>query len=141
MKIKSYQNLSRFISILSLSLASHSFAEDPQALTQTQYNQLIAHFTKEVNATKKILDESENADASAQKQAFCARLNAYQHIAQLSQNNLQLETASVMLMVANQFLDRQKQSLVESGMTEQVFCAPSHSKMSENDMKLAENDN
>lgn len=113
---------------------------DNQSLTQEQYNHLITHFTDQVNATKKILDESENADATAQKQAFCSRLAAYQHIATLSKNNIQLETASVMLMIANQFLDRQKQSLLESGMTEQVFCAATHSKLSENDMKMAEND-
>lgn len=111
-----------------------------QSLTQQQYNQLITHFTNQVNATKKILDQSENADATAQRQAFCSRLEAYQHIAALSKDNLQLETASVMLMVANQFLDRQKQSLIDSGMTEQVFCAAKPSKLSENDIKMAEND-
>ena len=123
-----------------LSHSNLSFAQDYQKLTQAEYDERIAYYTQEVNATKKILDESDQADAVTQKKAFCSRMNAYQQIADISKNNAQLNTASIMLMISNQFLERQKQSLTDSGMTEKVFCAAVVHKMSENDIKMAEND-
>ena len=92
-------------------------------MTQAEYDQQIQKYTDQVNATKKILDNPDTQnDAKAQKQAFCSRIFAYQSIAQISQQNITLDLAPAMLMVANSFLERQKQSLTNSGMTEQVFC-------------------
>lgn len=123
-----------------LSHSNLSLAQDYQKLTQAEYDERIAYYTQEVNATKKILDESDQVDAVTQKKAFCSRMNAYQQIADISKNNAQLNTASIMLMISNQFLERQKQSLTDSGMTEKVFCAAVVHKMSGNDIKMAEND-
>lgn len=146
MKIRILKTCAQIFFVISLLSATLTFAQENlkfknQNLTQDQYNQLIDQFTNKVNATKKVLDESENADASAQKQAFCTRLYAYQQIADISKNNLNLDTANLMLIIANQFLERQKQSFVASGMTQEVFCAPVKVKLSENDIKMAENDN
>lgn len=97
--------------------------EANQKLTQAQYDQQIERYTAQVNATKLILDDpNAQSDASAQKQAFCSRIDAYRQIAELSKQNLELDMASSMLMIANNFIERQHQSLVNSGMTEQVFC-------------------
>lgn len=146
MKIRILKTCAQIFFVISLLSATLTFAQENlkfknQNLTQDQYNQLIDQFTNKVNATKKVLDESENADASAQKQAFCTRLYAYQQIADISKNNLNLDTANLMLIIANQFLERQKQSFVASGMTQEVFCASVKVKLSENDIKMAENDN
>ncbi|WP_173910610.1 hypothetical protein [Acinetobacter sp. Marseille-Q1618] len=145
-KIKILKTCVQIFFGISLFSATLTFAQENskiknQNLTQDQYNQLIDQFTNEVNATKKVLDESENADASAQKQAFCTRLYAYQQIADISKNNLNLDTANMMLIIANQFLERQKQSFIASGMTQEVFCASVNIKLSENDIKMAKNDN
>ena len=99
-------------------------AKGNQKLTQAQYDQQIERYTAQVNATKLILDDPHTqSDASAQKQAFCSRIEAYRQIAELSKQNLELDMASSMLMIANHFIERQHQSLVNSGMTEHVFCA------------------
>ncbi|MFW1859010.1 hypothetical protein [Acinetobacter defluvii] len=145
-KIKILQTFGHLVFVISLLSTTLTFAQEHskhkyQNLTQDQYSQLIDQLTNKVNATKKVLDESENADASAQKQAFCTRLYAYQQIADISKNNLNLDTANMMLIIANQFLERQKQSFVASGMTQEVFCASVKVKLSENDIKMAENDN
>lgn len=124
-----------------LGVSNLIFAQDNQKLTQAQYDERIGYYTQEVNATKKILDEAEHVDAAAQKHAFCNRIHAYQQIAEISKNNLQLDTANMMLLISQQFLERQKQSLTDSGMTEKVFCAAVKDRMAENDIKMAENDN
>lgn len=146
MKIRILKTCAQIFFVISLLSATLTFAQENlkfknQNLTQDQYNQLIDQFTNKVNATKKVLDESENADASAQKQAFCTRLYAYQQIADISKNNLNLDTANLMLIIANQFLERQQQSFVASGMTQEVFCGSVKVKLSENDIKMAKNDN
>ena len=97
-----------------LCTASLSHAE---VLTQQAYDQKIQQ-------TKAILDQPDRqADAKQQSQALCERLNAYEQIASLSKENLSLEMASVMLMASQNFLDRQKSSLGDSGMTASGFCA------------------
>ncbi|WP_086206577.1 hypothetical protein [Acinetobacter sp. ANC 4648] len=107
-----------------LVMSNLSYAELVQTLSQDQYNQLLQQYTAQVNETKKILDDPKvKFDAATQKQAFCTRLTAYQQIADMSKANITLESASIMLMAANSFLERQKQSFIDSGMTEQVFCA------------------
>ncbi|WP_288499237.1 hypothetical protein [uncultured Acinetobacter sp.] len=108
-----------------IGLMTSVFAKDQtQKLTQDEYNQRIQNYTAQVNATKQILDDEimENQDADQQRKAFCSRLEAYQGISQISQENLQLDTANMMLMIANDFLDRQKQSMQISGVALEKFC-------------------
>lgn len=113
------------LSILLLTVGNPTFAEQViQKLTQDEYNQRIQNYTAQVNATKQVLDDEimGNQDADQQRKAFCSRLEAYQGIAQISQENLQLDTANMMLMIANDFLDRQKQSMQISGVALEKFC-------------------
>ncbi|WP_151961148.1 hypothetical protein [Acinetobacter bereziniae] len=108
-----------------IGLMTSVFAKDQtQKLTQDEYNQRIQNYTAQVNATKQILDDEimGNQDADQQRKAFCSRLEAYQGNAQISQENLQLDTANMMLMIANDFLDRQKQSMQISGVALEKFC-------------------
>lgn len=111
--------------VLSSGLSTQSFAEpSTQKLTQEQYDQRIQTYTDQVNETKHILDEAHSTiTAIEQHQAFCSRLDAYQAIARISKENLELDTANMMLMIANNFLDRQKQSIEQSGMTFERFCS------------------
>lgn len=111
--------------VLSSGLSTQSFAEpSTQKLTQEQYDQRIQTYTDQVNETKHILDEAHSTiTAIEQHQAFCSRLDAYQAIARISIENLELNTANMMLMIANNFLDRQKQSIEQSGMTLERFCS------------------
>ncbi len=93
-------------------------------LTQAEYDQFIEVQTDIVNETKPILDEPDShSDASTQRKAFCARLNAYHNIKTTSEENSHLQMANMMHMVATNFLKRQEESLTQSGMTTQVFCA------------------
>lgn len=97
------------------------YAETP--LTQAQYDQKIAEYTTTVNATKKILETQDQHVTSAQmKTAFCERMQAYHDIAELSTANLRLNTAPIMLMVANRYIEQQQKSLTDAGMNERVFC-------------------
>ncbi len=114
-----------FWGVCSIFLSLQCFAELPSnQLSQEQYNQRIQQYTDQVNATKHILDEDDlKVDATEQRKAFCSRLEAYQGIAALSQQNIGLDTANMMLIIANNFLDRQKQSIEQSGMTLAVFCS------------------
>ena len=105
---------------LLLGLSSVVFA---QRLSQSAYDQFISAQTKIVNETKYILDEDDQkADAQTQRQAFCKRLKAYQDIQKVSEENSSLDMAPTMVMVAKSFLERQDQSLTQSGMTTNVFC-------------------
>lgn len=107
-------------------MSNLSYAELVQKLSQTQYDQRLQQYTVQINETKKVLDDpSAKSDAATQKHAFCTRLKVYQQIADMSQANIKLGGANIMLMAANSFLERQKQSFTDSGMTEQVFCAAS----------------
>lgn len=113
------------LNILLLTVGNPTFAEQvTQKLTQDEYNQRIQEYTDQVNSTKHILDEEiqTQQNAAQQRKAFCSRLEAYQAIAQISKENSQLETANMMLIIANNFLDRQKQSMQASGMTLEAFC-------------------
>lgn len=114
------------MSILLLMISQFCNAETHQKLMQSEYDQKIDQYTAQVNASKKVLDEpnsNSQVDANLQKQAFCSRLDAYQQIEQISKNNIELENANIMLMIAHHFLQKQRQSLYDSGMTEKVFCA------------------
>ena len=114
----------QILGMLIIFFSMQSYAELPkQQLTQNEYNQRIQSYTDQVNATKAILDEPDSkANAAEQRKAFCSRLEAYQGILTISNENIQLDTANIMSKIAINFLDRQNQSLEESGMTSQVFC-------------------
>ena len=113
------------LAILMIFGSAYSYADQiTQKLTQDEYNKKIQEYTDQVNATKLILDEpNSSTDAKQQKEAFCSRLAAYQKISMISKENIQLDTANMMFIIANNFLDRQKQSLEASGMTSDVFCS------------------
>ena len=92
-------------------------------LSQAEYDQFIEVQTNIVNETKPILDEANpEVDATAQRDAFCARLTAYENIKKTSEENIELNMAAMMKIVADSFLSRQHDSLTQSGMTTQVFC-------------------
>ena len=109
-----------------INLVTDPFAiEPPQAtkLNQAQYNTRMQYYTDQVKASKAILDvENSSADAKQQKQALCTRIQAYQNITKWSQVNIQLESANMMIWVADQFLQRQKESMEQSGMTLDQLC-------------------
>lgn len=95
-----------------------------EVLTQQDYDQKVEQHRQVIQQTKVILDDPESkADAKTQSQALCDRLNAYEQIAQLSQDNPTLDLAPMMLMVARTYLDKQQKSLTKSGMTSGAFCA------------------
>lgn len=103
---------------LSSFLSALSYAETTK-LTQAQYDQKMAEYTATVNSTKTVLDAKDNpATATEMKTAFCQRMDAYHQIAALSKANIELSTASVMLMVANRYLEQQEKSLTDAGMNE-----------------------
>lgn len=97
-----------------------------ETMTQEQFDQYIAEQTRVVNESKAILDEphtaSDKPSISTERQALCDRIQAYQNILQASKENSQLKMASMMAMVAQNYLDRQNQSMNSSGMTTGVFC-------------------
>ena len=94
-----------------------------KGLTQAEFDQQLAAYTQTVNHTKKVLEgEHASQDAEVQKKAFCQRLAAYRGIAELAHQNPNLEQAYLMGVIANSYLDRQKQSMHSVGMTEQYFC-------------------
>jgi hypothetical protein len=110
------------ISCVGLSLSSFAEQMGPK-LTQDEFNQLIQRYTRQVNATKQILDEEQSKySATEQRKAFCSRLDAYQEIALISRENMQLDTANMMLSIANNFLLRQEQTMQQSGMKAEMFC-------------------
>ncbi len=97
-----------------------------ETMTQEQFDQYIAEQTRVVNDSKAILDEphtaSDKPSISTERQVLCDRIQAYQNILKASQENSQLNMASMMAMVAQNYLDRQNQSMNSSGMTTSVFC-------------------
>ena len=108
-----------FGTVLSLS----AFTTMAATLTQAEFDQQLAVYTKVINDTKPILEgENSNKDVELQKQAFCQRLSAYHAIADLAQQNPSLQQAYLMGVIAHRYLDRQKQSMSSAGMTEQYFC-------------------
>ncbi|GAA5557531.1 hypothetical protein Asch01_02271 [Acinetobacter schindleri] len=97
-----------------------------ETMTQEQFDQYIAEQTRVVNESKAILDEphtaSDRPNISTERQVLCDRIQAYQNILKASQENSQLNMASMMAMVAQNYLDRQNKSMNSSGMTTGVFC-------------------
>ena len=106
---------------LSSFLSTLSYAEITK-LTQAQYDKKMAEYTATVNSTKTVLDAKDNpATVTEMKTAFCQRMDAYHQIAALSKANIELSTASVMLMVANRYLEQQEKSLTDAGMNESAI--------------------
>lgn len=104
-------------------LPGYAVASEVAKLTQAEYDHQIQQYTDQVNATKAVLDDPDShADTVEQRKAFCARLEAYQSILKISQQNNQLENANMMLMIANRFLTQQQESLADSGMNSSAFC-------------------
>lgn len=97
-----------------------------ETMTQEQFDQYIAEQTRVVNESKAILDEPHTAldrpNISTERQVLCDRIQAYQNILKASQENSQLNMASMMAMVAQNYLDRQNQSMNSFSMTTGVFC-------------------
>ena len=97
-----------------------------ETMNQEQFDQYIAEQTRVVNESKAILDEphtaSDKPSISTERQVLCDRIQAYQNILKASQENSQLNMASIMAMVAQNYLDRQNQSMNSAGMTTGVFC-------------------
>lgn len=95
-----------------------------ETLTQQQYDQQIQHHTEVIKQTKAVLDvPGSKADAEQQSQALCDRLNAYEQIAQLSKDNPELELSSIRLVASELYLNQQKASLGNAGMSIAVFCS------------------
>lgn len=94
-----------------------------EMLTQAEFDQQLNAYTKIINESKKLLDSgNQQADAEAQKAALCRRLSAYHAILALAEAHAELESAAIMKYVASRYLERQKQSLDRSGMTERFVC-------------------
>lgn len=94
-----------------------------EPLSQAQYDQQIQYYTDIVNQTKKVIDVPDSIyDAKTQNIALCQRIEAYRQIATLSEANISLDLASIMLSIANNYLAQQQQSFAASKMTEQAFC-------------------
>ena len=93
-------------------------------LSQAEFDQQLAAQTKIINQSKLILEgDPTKSSVEQQKQAFCERLSAYRNIAKISRENPQLDQAYLMGVIAHRYLDRQQQSMQNTGMTEQYFCA------------------
>ncbi|TQR72822.1 hypothetical protein [Acinetobacter sp. RF14B] len=106
-----------------LSLIQYNQTAFAEKLSQPAYDQFIAQQTRIVNETKVILDQpNQEGDAQKQRWAFCQRLTAYEEIQKVSEENHELNMAPIMAMIAKNFLDRQVQSMHNSGMTAAVFC-------------------
>ncbi len=97
-----------------------------QTMTQEQYDQYITEQTARVNETKVILDEPHieqtKPSLSNERQALCNRIQAYQNILQASRDNNQLNMAAMMMTIAQNYLERQNQSMHSSGMSISTFC-------------------
>lgn len=111
------------LSVLIFSYGTHGFAQNIQPLSEAEFNQQLQIYIDRVNQTKAILDDP-NAPSSAefQKQALCQRIQAYQNIAQFSQEHPENDSAKLMGSVAENYLARQKQSFEHAGWNVHIFC-------------------
>lgn len=121
MRLSLKLGLKMLIQGLAISICSSVYADE---WTQAQYDQKIQSYVAVVNQTKQILDDpNARASAKSQQQALCLRIQSYKEIVKLSQDHLGLESAKMMLRVAQTFLDRQTQSFNAAGMNESLFCS------------------
>ncbi|OBX27891.1 hypothetical protein [Acinetobacter gandensis] len=93
-------------------------------LSQTDFDHQIELYTAQINETKLILDvEDSTVSPEQQTKAFCTRLNAYQRILEISQENAALNMAGIMQTVAERYLQQQQESMQSSGLNESAFCS------------------
>lgn len=101
------------------------------AVSSLAYPQQLNYWVQQVNATKAILDDVDvHPTAQQQKQALCQRIQAYQQIVQLTQQYPDAENAALLVSIAQLFLQRQQQSLQQSGMHISTFCAAPVTRLS-----------
>ena len=108
------------IKFLIIMMSCSVYAEQ---LTQEKYDALLNQNMQIIQNTKVILDSEKNtATISEQSKALCERIVAYERIKEASEQNKNLENASMMLIAANFYLDRQRKSLDSSYFTQSTFC-------------------
>lgn len=94
-----------------------------EQLSQEKYDALLNQYMQTIQNTKIILDAKDTMATAFQKnKAFCERMSAYENIKKISEQNKQLENASIMLVAANFYLDRQNKNLEMSGFSGFTFC-------------------
>lgn len=94
-----------------------------EQLTQEKYDSLLNQYMQIIQNTKVVLDSEDTKSTFAeQNEAFCERINAYQDIKKISEQNKQLENSSHMLLAANYYLERQSKSLELGGFSDSTFC-------------------
>lgn len=98
-----------------------------QELNQNgHYQQQLDRYIEVVNKTKNILDDPQaKPSVQIQKQALCSRIEAYRSILALTQRYVDQDSAPMMKIIAEQYLERQKHSFEQVGMNETAFCANS----------------
>lgn len=120
------------VSLLSILMCCSVLARSNTAHQSHAFDLKFQQYVDVVNQTKTVLDDPKaTPTASEQKKALCMRIQAYKNIVQLSQENLELDSARLMSQVAQAFLERQDQSFKASAMSEQIFCASMTLKMAE----------
>lgn len=108
------------IKFLIIMMSCSVYAEQ---LTQEKYDALLNQNMQTIQNTKVILDsEQSTATSSEQSKALCDRIMAYERIKEASEQNQHLENASMMLIAANFYLDRQSKSLDNSNFSRSIFC-------------------
>jgi hypothetical protein len=116
-------NLFTAIALLGCFPSLTVYAQSVQ-LSQQVYDQKMQHYRDVINLSKKILDDpSSVADTETKSRSFCERMHAYKQIEKLSNENRSLDMAPVMLMAAQNFLERQQKSLSNSGINSEYMCA------------------
>ena len=94
-----------------------------EQLSQEKYDALLNQYMQIIQNTKVVLDSDDaNSTFAEQNKAFCERINAYQDIKKISEENKQLENASHMLLAANYYLERQSKILELGGFSDSAFC-------------------
>lgn len=112
-----------WLSLLIFSYGTNGFAQTIRPLADAEFNRQLQTYIDSVNQTKAILDDpNAQSNAEVQKKALCQRIQAYQNIAQLSQEHPENDNAELMRKVAENYLTRQKQSFEHSGWNVHVFC-------------------
>lgn len=114
-------SLNIFIQGAVIGFCSSVYADE---LTQAQYDQKIQEYVEVVNQTKQVLDDPNAlSNSKSQQQALCLRIQTYKTILKLSQDHIDLDSATMMVRVAQTFLDQQTRSFNASAMNEAIFCA------------------
>lgn len=100
--------------------ASMVYAEQ---LTQEKYDILLNEYMIIIQNSKAILeDDTIQATEKEKNKVFCERIDAYEQIKKISEENKHLDNASNMWIASNFYLERQKKSLQLSGFSDVGFC-------------------